>query len=314
MKFLFCLMSMIVVVYMGATHANERRIGDSESASGPLDIGRLISKDRADQLRSLIRGPHKQTATADEYALFLLPVVLPPGYYPQGFFRMTNLGDTDDTVSISISDDAGNLSWQVEVDVPYGESRHVNSDDLAGWGTKPGVRITHTLREPSDLDYWGLAESGPDISISAFTRSPDGFINDVGTMALPSKQDDGEWRSKLATANPGSNRSIVGIVRYLNLDTDYSIDLDLWAYDDSGVRSGVAYCTVGPGAALFVQVQDLENGTAQGCSGEWGRGKGKWEVHAESDDLHFAMSFLYSVELGILANVTNAEVYKALFD
>ena len=262
----------------------------------------------------MIRGSGKLAANGNEYALFLLPVVPPPGYFPQGFYRITNFGDIDDTVFISISDDAGNLSWRVEVDVPYGESRHVNSADLAGWGTKPGVRVTDVLREPSDRDYWGLADSGPDISISAFTRSPDGFINDVGTMALPSIDARDQWRTKLATANPGSNRSIVGIVRYLNLDTEYSINLDLWAYDDAGFQSNVAYCTIGPSAALFVQVWDLENGTAPGCSGAWGGGVGKWEVHAASDDLHFAMSFLYSVELGILANVTTAEVYKSLFD
>ena len=273
-----------------------------------------MSKDKADKLRSLILGPNKQLAANNEYALFLLPVIPPPEYYPQGFYRLTNFGDTDDTVAVLINDDAGNLSWRVEVDVPAGETRHVNSDDLAGRGSKPGVRVTDVLREPSDFDYWGIAESGLSISISAFTRSPSGFINDVGTMAISSRENGGQHRSKLATANPGHNRSIVGVVRYLNLDTDANLALDVWAYDDAGERSGTAYCTIAPSAALFVFVRDLENGDVPACSGSWGMGKGKWEVHAASDDLHLAMSFLYSVELGIFANITTAEVYRAVVD
>ena len=278
----------------------------------------------AENLRDFIRNHHlsakpksrdqiQRKSSRQETIIHVLPLVIRPGVFPQGFFRIANAGSSDETIEILLANDAGRAGWVVEVDTRGGETRHVNSDDLAGWTDKAGIRSSQLGIDLSDeTTYAAVTETSTNIHIHAFSRSEDGFINDVATTQIPFRTDSDDWSTILPTANPGSNRAAVGILRYLNLDRVSSeAVLDIWAYDDNGTRSGTATCAIPRRSTLTIETSDLEQGTHSSCSGSWGDGVGKWEVHTQSNSLHMAMSFMFSEELGILANVSTAEIYRA---
>lgn len=278
----------------------------------------------ADNLRDFIRNHHLSTkpksrdqiqrkSSRQQTVIHVLPLVIRPGVFPQGFFRIANAGSSDETIEILLANEAGRAGWVVEVDTRGGETRHVNSDDLAGWTDKAGIRSSQLGIDLSDeTTYAAVTETSTNIHISAFSRSSDGFINDLATAQIPFRTDSDDWSTILATANPGSNRSVVGVLRFLNLDRVSSeAVLDIWAYDDNGTRSGTATCAIPRRSTLTIETSDLEQGTHSSCSGSWGDGVGKWEVHTQSESLHLAMSFMSSKALGILANVSSAEIYRA---
>ena len=277
----------------------------------------------ADNLRDFIRNHHLSTkpksrdrfqrkSSRQQTVIHVLPLVIRPGVFPQGFFRITNAGSSDETIEILLANDAGRAGWVVEVDTRGGETRHVNSDDLAGWTDKAGIRSSQLGIDLSDeTTYAAVTETSTNIHIRAFSRSSDGFINDLATAQIPFRTDSDDWSTILGTANPGSNRSVVGVLRYLNLDRVSSeAVLDIWGYDDNGTRSGTATCAIPRRGTLTIETSELEQGTHSSCSGSWGDGVGKWEVHTQSESLHMAMSFMFSEELGILANVSTAEIYR----
>ena len=310
-------------VWLSALADDERtRAVDSGYPSQVISTDSLPSE-AIENLRQFIREHPLSTkpglpsqiqpkSSQKQTAIHLLPFVTRPGIFPQGFFRIANVGSSDETIEILLADDVGNVEWQVEIDTQGGETRHVNSDDLAGWTTKGGIRTTYTGNSLSDpKTYTAVLETSRNIFIRAFTRSSDGFINDVGTAQFPFRNRSNLWATVLGTANPGSNQSIVGVLRYINFDTvgDRAL-VDIWGYDDAGSRSGTATCSVPKLGTLSVDVIDLEQGTHPWCSGSLGGGVGKWEVHSASDSLHMAMSFLLSVRLGILANISTAQIYR----
>lgn len=268
----------------------------------------------AERVQSVTRrfgGATVASANDEPYALHMLPYIPGPGRFPQGFLRIANLGTTDDTVTMILVDDDGALYHDVAVDVPWGQTVHVNSNDIAGRTGKAGVRVT-TIRSPDAPVYWTIARSGTSTFIRAFTRSKTGFINDVGN-ARGSSSFEGRQSTLLGTANPGSNRSIVGELRILNFELE-AIDVDLLARDDHGYGSGLVTCSIPESGALILETLDLELGTAPGCVGAWGDGAGKWAVLTESDGLHFSTSSLRSVELGILANISDARALRFEYD
>ena len=261
-----------------------------------------------DALRNVQRKSSRQTV------VHFIPYVNPPEWIPQSFIRIANISNLDETIELLLADGAGNVEWSVEIDLFAGETRHVNSDDIAGLTTKGGIRVDYFGSDVrAAKSYVAVGETSNDIFMRSFTRSADGFINDVGTVQQPFQTPDGRSATVLGTANPGSNRAVVGWLRYINLDTSVdSISIDLFAYDDSGRASRTVACRIPKLGALMLEIDVLERaGNHPWCTGTWGDGKGKWEVHSRSDSVHLAMSFLYSAQLGILANVSTADVFRA---
>ena len=316
------------ILFMGsfqlATAEGDRAyVVDKAYPTQELSQGRLPSS-VLDDLRSFIRE-HELSTNPDalrkvqpkssrQTAVHFIPYINPPEWIPQSFIRIANISNLDETIELLLADDEGNVEWSVEIDLFAGETRHVNSDDIAGLTTKGGIRVDYF---GSDIraakTYVAFSETSTDIFMRSFTRSTDGFINDVGTVKLPFEARDGRSATVLGTANPGSNRAVVGWLRYINLDTSVdSISIDLFAYDDTGRASNTVGCRIPKFGALLIEIDALERaGNHRWCSGTWGVGKGKWEVHSRSDSTVAAMSFLYSTQLGILANVSTAEVVRA---
>ena len=287
-------------------------VTDNGLPSGAVESLRHFIREHPLSTKPKLPSRTQQQSSHQQTAIHLLPFVTRPGIFPQGFFRIANIGTSNETIEILLADDEGNVEWQVELDTSGGETRHVNSDDLAGWTTKAGIRTSYFGRSLSDRKtYTAIMETSRDIYIRAFTRSSDGFINDVGTTKSPFRNSSNLWATILGTANPGSNQSVVGVLRYINFDTDRNnASVDIWGYDDNGSRSGIATCSIPKLGTLSVDVIDLELGTHPSCTGSWGDGVGKWEVHSASDSGHMAMSFLLSVQLGILANISTAEIFR----
>ena len=321
----FCLASLLLLGSVQFTFAEGDRsyVVDKAYPTQELSQGRLPSN-VIDGLRSFIREHELSTNPAvlrkvqpkssRQTAIHFIPYINPPEWFPQSFIRIANIGSLDETIELLLADAEGNVEWTVEIDLFAGETRHVNSDDIAGLTTKGGIRVDYIGSDiRATKTYVAFSETSTDIFMRSFTRSPDGFINDVGTVKLPFEARDGRSATVLGTANPGSNRAVVGWLRYINLETSVdSISLDLFAYDDTGLASNTAACRIPKFGALLIEVDTLERaGNHPWCSGTWGDGKGKWEVHSRSDSAVAAMSFLYSAELGILANVSTAEVVRA---
>ena len=321
----FCLGCLLFVgSFQLATAEGDRAyVVDKAYPTQELSQGRLPSN-VIDDLRSFIRehalstNPDAlrkiQPKSSRQTAIHFIPFIMRPEVYPQSFLRIANVSSLDETIELLLADDEGNVEWSVEIDLFGGETRHVNSDDIAGLTTKGGVRVGYfgsNIR--ARKNYLALSETSTGIYIRSFTRSVDGFINDVGTVQLPFRASDGRSATVLGTANPGSNRAVVGWLRYVNMDTSRdSISVDLYAYDDLGRASNTVTCRIPKLGALMVEIDSLERaGNHPWCSGTWGDGQGKWEVHSRSDGAHAAMSFLYSAQLGILANVSTAQVVRA---
>ena len=219
-----------------------------------------------------------QPKSSQQTAIHLIPFIMRPEVFPQSFFRLANVGSVDETVELILSDDEGNVEWGVEIDLFGGETRHVNSDDIAGLTTKGGIRVSYfgsNIR--ARKNYFALSETSTKVYMRAFTRSIDGFINDVGTLKVPFRANNDRWTTILGTANPGSNRAVVGWIRYVNLETEFSsIDVDLWGYDDTGRRSSTVTCRIPQSGALMIEIDSLERaGNHPWCSGTWGAGKGE---------------------------------------
>ena len=302
-----------IAVVVGKAHAERSdSVGAAAVADWPQNV-RDGAREAAGKLAAFV-SRHVQAAAvsaAPVTAIHVLPYIAPPGIFPQGFFRITNIGGSDETVELLLIDQDGVLSFDAQIDTRAGETRHVNSEDLAGLGDKWGVRVVDLRVIPTteDRTYGAFAQTSGNIRIGAFTRSRNGFINDVGSHQLAASSGDGLFQTTLFTANPASNRSTVGVLRYVNLNAEHAEQIDLWAYDERGRFSGRVTCEIPARGALDLNTLQLEEGLHDSCSGMWGDGEGKWQVHSESASLHIAMSFMYSMELGILANVSNADAY-----
>ena len=303
-----------------AALGGEQISAGAPNGGGAQAAGGGVSQQIADGLRPFLRENSGRSAIQPKNEvqnyLHILPLVVRPGVFPQGFFRISNDGDDDETITLRLSDNEGNVQWFVNIDTLAGQTRHVNSDDLAGWSDKWGIRTTYFGTDiRAEKTYAASAETSPGIIIRAFTRSRNGFINDVGISGAPVEDEDsGLTRTILGTANPGRNRDIVGILRYLNLERERELALDIWAFDDEANRTATVTCTIPPLGSITVEVADLEAGEDSRCSGMWGTGIGKWEVHSESDGKHLGMSFLLSVELGILANISYGNTARIPWD
>ena len=255
---------------------------------------------------------HLRPERAGEYSVFYLPFLPTPGVWPQGFVRFQNLGDIADQVYLLFTGESGEVAWTAVVDLPPGQTKGFNSDDLAGRTSKTGVTVEHNFAI-SGSSFMAIGEAGPDTYVTSFTRSNVGFITDMSTANVSFVPDGGtEHLTVFPIANPGSNNLIQGWLRYMNV-SDFQIKLRLAAFDDRGNLSGEVTCILPAFGSINLLTVDLESGwLPRACSGAWGDGIGKWEVLTLSDHLFLGMSFMYSTELNILANVSNPVVVRGI--
>ena len=126
--------------------------------------GSVVSgtNEMSEKLLGFVRSNQVTATRAGQTAIHMLPLVIRPGVFPQGFYRIVNVGDLAETIRFTLADDDGNVDWSVEVDTRPGETRHVNSNDLAGWTDKWGIRTEYSGENlGAEKTYVALGEDVP---------------------------------------------------------------------------------------------------------------------------------------------------------
>ena len=273
---------------------------------GKLDDGRgkwrlTVESNRRIVVMSLLESPtghlsNLSTASPhrfdDGQTVPLFPAEHASG--PQGFARVVNRSAEAGEVRITAFDDAGAEFGPVTLALDAGETAPFNSADLeegnAAKGLSGGIG-----RGSGD---WRLEfESGLDIEVLAYLRTPDGFVT-----AMHDVVPEVDGRHWVSVFNPASNANQVSRLRLVNRGSEPA-EVDIRGIDDGGESPGdVVRTTVPAGAARTFTAAQLEAG-ADGLEGALADGAGKWRLIVESGQPLVVMSLLKS-PTGHLANLS----------
>ena len=237
------------------------------------------------------------TGAAHAETLESIPGFTAAGGTQQSFARIVNHSAKPGTVRIEGVDDLGQRYGPVTLAMEAGQTRHFNSDDLErgneGKGLARGLGTgigNWRLALASDLRFEALA----------YMRTEDGFLTSIHDLAPATSEGPGH-RYRIATFNPGSNRSQVSYLRLGNPGNE-TATVTITGIDDRGASPGTpVQIVLAPGASRTLSAQVLESG--DGLDGALGDGEGKWALTVGSDQPVHAMSLLRS-PTGHLTNLS----------
>ena len=216
----------------------------------------------------------------------------------QGFVRVINRSARAGTVRIHAIDDEGRRFGPVSLSLDAKQTRHFNSQDLESGNPAKGL----SAGAGNGAGNWRL-ELATDLAIEplAYIRTPDGFLTSVHAVAA--QADDGSMRLQVPILNPGRNRNQQSRLRLVNLG-DTAAAIDISGLDDQGNAppGGNVRLTLPARSARLLTARELENG-ADGVSGQFGAGSGKWQLFVSSDRPIQVMSLLLS-PAGNLTNLS----------
>ena len=224
-----------------------------------------------------------------------LPLVLSTNSTQPGFVRIINRSDRAGTVTIHAIDDSGQRFGPVTLSLEAMATRHFNSRDLErgnpSMGLSGGVGV-------GDGNWRLVLDTELDIEPLAYIRTSDGFVASVHDVAQGASM---RWH--VPFFNPGSNtrqRSRLRLVNTAGIDTEVVID----GLDDRGAPppEGEVRFTLPADAARTISAQELEAG-ADGFSGRFGDGAGKWQLFVSAGRPIQAMSLL-ATPTGHLSNLS----------
>ena len=213
--------------------------------------------------------------------------IAPPGhsvpYVPeashpdwQGFVRMTDRGSEGGAVQIHAFDDSGTEYGPVELQVPAGSTKHINSNDLENGNAAKGLAAGvgngdggWQLRLYSDLD----------LDVLGYMRTTDGFLTSMHDVAVADERR-GLIVSRVPILNPGRNRNQESLLRLINPGSREA-NVSIQAIDDDGSSTSAVSLTLPPRGAHFVTARELETGDGD-LEGAPGEGSGKWRLEVTS--------------------------------
>ena len=233
------------------------------------------------------------------------PMVLPStDPRRQGFLRVVNNSAEAGHVEIRAIDDDGRAYGPVTLSIGAMAATHFNSQDLANGNPRKGLAEGIGA---FDRDLRLQFESDLVITPLAYVRTADGFVTSVHDLAL-SNNVDTSW---LPLVNPGSNRNQESLLRLINR-TDSDNAVEIWGRDDDGrwAAGGSVALSLPPGGARTITAAELEGG-ADGLTGGFGDGHGKWTLFVSSDEPVEAMSLLNS-PTGNLTNLSETPYTQRL--
>ena len=141
----------------------------------------------------------------------------------QGFVRVINESDREGTVRVRAIDDAGEEYDPLTLAIGAGEVVHFNSNDLESGNAAKGL-----TGGPGKGD-WRLAfETGLDVQVLGYVRTPDGFLTSMHDTVVGSG---GVY--EVAFFNPGSNTSQVSVLRLVNRSASEAA-VTIRGLDDAG--------------------------------------------------------------------------------
>ena len=282
----------------------------------PMKVGEL--REATEALRhaqakeSLLQSAAGLKPKHDDHSgetIWLVPYA-PLGISPQGFYSFENAEDYARTADILLLSDSGRLLRRAKIRVPGGQLTHINSRDILEGN--PGKGITSTvIAQPREGEAaWAFVTAPAHMWIRAYVRTPGGFVSGMSDT-LEEYISEGGYAVEHATFfNPGSNQSIVSVLRILNAIGRPRTAV-ITGTDALGFRSGQVRCRIGANQALMLSARALEEGP-RGCTGRFGDGAGKWRLFVRPDnteDFWFdSMSQLWGAS-GIVTNVSFPEPY-----
>ena len=216
----------------------------------------------------------------------------------QGFVRLINRSNRPGTVRIHAIDDEGRRFGPVSLSLSAKQTRHFNSQDLEKGSSEKGL----PAGVGNGVGNWRLElETNLAIEPLAYIRTLDGFLTSIHAVAM--QADDGSTRFQVPILNPGKNRDQQSRLRLINLG-DTAAAIEISGLDDKGnlPPGGDVHLTLPARSARLLTAQELEKG-ADGVSGRFGAGSGKWQLFVSSDRPVQVMSLLLS-PTGNLTNLS----------
>lgn len=213
----------------------------------------------------------------------------------EGFLRLVNRSDQKGRVYINVHD--GN-HWYVGhlfLDVGPGQTKHLNSNDLAHGNASKGL---HGAIGSGTRDWQLRVSSAVSVEVLAYIRTTDGFLTAIHGVAPNNGQ-----RHHVAIFNPGSNTQQSSRLRVANLAQEEA-RLSITGIDDHGRSPGTTVmATLAGDRSTEFTAHALETG-GTGFAGALGNGTGKWRLVVESDKPVTVASLLVSEPTGILTNLS----------
>ena len=211
-------------------------------------------------LMAIPAGHLTNLSTAPETGASLVPLLPAASENRQGFVRIINETDTEQTVIFRAFDDAAVERGTVRLSVGANEAMHFNADDLEHGNDRK--LITGIGDGAGD---WRLTVTGAVRVLSYMRTKKDGFLT-----ALHDAVHAGVLDHQVATFNPASNATQRSMVRTLNA-SDRRAFVNFEGVDDAGALTN----SVGTG--------DLERHQARRTDAAlleqfFGDGDGKWRL------------------------------------
>ena len=190
----------------------------------------------------------------------------------QGFVRIINNSSRSGTVDIHAIDDTGRRFGPSTLSLGAKDAVQFNSQDLERGNSTIGL----SGGVGDGTGNWRLELSTTlDIEPLAYIRTPDGFLTSMHEVASPAGM---SMRYRVPIFNPGSNRSLVSLLRLIN-PGDRPATITITGEDARGNAAprGDVSLTLGAGAARTLNARQLEEGSSD-LSGRLGDGEGKWQL------------------------------------
>ena len=217
---------------------------------------------------------------------------LNPGsnYRQESLLRLVNPEAEDAAVRITGTDDAGQASGEVTVDLPKGAARTYTAAELEG-GAAPG--LSGALGDGQGK--WRLRiESEAGIVAMSLLATPTGHLTN---LSAPPPAADGDGTHSvplfLSAAEPDKRQ---GFMRVVNR-SEQSGTVRIQAFDQSDFAYEPVTLSLAPGQARHFNSTDLENGNPdKGLTGSTGAGRGDWRLELSSDLDFEAMAYVRTKE------------------
>ena len=197
-------------------------------------------------------------------------------------------------VLIHAVDDAGERYGPVALNLESGRTVSLNSNDLehgnAARGLPSGIGN-------GDGEWHIRLQSTLELDTVAYVRTSDGFVTSTGNAAARSAR-----RHYVPWFNPAGETRPRSRLRLINESAE-AAEVAILAWDDEGVSApgGAVGLTLPSGASRSIGAAALEDG-ADGLTGQFDRGQGRWRLAIRSDRAIRAMNLVESAD-GHLTNL-----------
>ena len=244
--------------------------------SGALDLTVLAYVRHGD---GFLTAMHDLTAMVD--GAYVVPIFNPASNTAQAsVLRIVNPGDMAADVTVTGIDDAGRSPDRpVRLAVPAGTARTLSAEELESGA---GEGLTGALGDGSGKWRLAVAANAP-LLVSSLLESGAGRLTNLSTVPDGAETGaDGETTRHLPLFLSAGNPAGQGFVRIVNRGVD-AASIRVHPYDDAGLGHGPVTLSVGAGATVHFNSDDLELGNpAKGMPDGVGAGHGDWRLVLKS--------------------------------